>query len=232
MPISFVCATCGKSANLAEKFAGKKVKCKCGTVGLVPQPVADDDDLLNMDLGAVQYQAVAPPKPKATSQAAGKSGTRKLTKRQREDKALAEKLGQDWKDGPKSEYHQVDDDDKWWVFEAWDVISSGPTQAFYGYLLGSVMLIAGLQMLIWFVDWSADTGASGRAGRRLLSLPIFFLAFGSFTSIAGAIMFVRGMLDKKKRQELSKSSIGLMVGTSIVMLFVTIGSIIWLIVSR
>ena len=85
-----------KVGKSPEKFGGKKVKCKCGTVGLVPQPVSADDDLLNMDLGEIQYQAVAPAKPKSKpgQNKSGKknSGKKRLTKRQREDKSLAESL--------------------------------------------------------------------------------------------------------------------------------------------
>ena len=61
-----------KVGKSPEKFGGKKVKCKCGTVGLVPQPVSADYDLLNMDLGEIQYQAVAPAKPKSQA-VAGKN---------------------------------------------------------------------------------------------------------------------------------------------------------------
>ena len=198
-----------------------------------PQPVSADDDLLNMDLGEIQYQAVAPAKPKSQPVAgqnkSGKknSGKKRLTKRQREDKALAEKLGEDWNDGPKSEYRQVNDESRGWMFDLWDVIATGPVQAFYRFILGSVMLVLGLQMLIWF--GIGDDGISAPGGRFLMRLPMFFAIFGAFASVGGLVMFIRGLCNKEKRDELTTSSMGLMIGTAAVMLVVTIGIIIWLV---
>lgn len=37
MPIQFTCAACGKTASLPDSAAGKRVKCACGNVGVVPQ---------------------------------------------------------------------------------------------------------------------------------------------------------------------------------------------------
>ena len=190
-----------------------------------PAPQANDD-LLNMDLNSVQFEAVAPAanqKPQASKQ----TGTGPLTKRQREDKALAEKLGQDWKAGPKSEYVQVNDDEnKSWFWQAWGVIKSGPVPAFYGYLMGSVMVIFGLHMLIWF----SGEGELGLLKRRMMRVPAFFLTFGGFTSVAGLVMFFRGLCKPEMREDLTKTSVGLMIGVAATMLVVTLVSLIWLII--
>jgi len=224
MPISFLCAACGKSANVSEKFAGRKVKCKCGTVGMVPRPAPKPDaDLLDVDLDAVQFEAVAPAKiqrPQVSNQA------QPLTKRQREDKALAEKLGQDWKAGPKSEYVQVNDEEKGWFGGAWGVIKSGPVPAFYGYLMGSVMVIFGMHMLIWF----SEDSFSSPVGRRLRRIPMFFISFGGFTLCAGLVMFFKGLSKPEMREDLTKTSISMMIGVAVAMMVVTIASLIWLIV--
>jgi hypothetical protein len=56
MPISFQCPECAKPFNLGDELAGKKARCGCGLVMLVPQPAAPLQQ-------PVQQQPLAPQQP-------------------------------------------------------------------------------------------------------------------------------------------------------------------------
>lgn len=56
MPISFQCPECAKPFNVGDELAGKKARCGCGLVMLVPQPAAPLQK-------PVQQQPLAPQQP-------------------------------------------------------------------------------------------------------------------------------------------------------------------------
>ena len=68
MSIAFNCAACGKSYHVKEELAGKKAKCKCGNVFVVPNESTAEDDILGFkeEVAAHKPPPVRPPPAVAT----------------------------------------------------------------------------------------------------------------------------------------------------------------------
>ncbi len=200
MPIPFMCFSCGKSVNVPDNYAGKKIKCKCGAVDTVdavavPAPVA---------------------RPTGKSTGGGKNAGKRMSKKQREAQALEKTLGKDWKKKEKQEQTRIGGESQHWVFDALDVLRQGPVQAFWGFTLGCFMLCFGLHMNTWMPPI-----------RYVRRIPIFFVLFGGFTFVVGFVLLVMGLMNKEKRAEHSSATImGIIIGT-VVVLCVMAGFGVW-----
>ena len=191
MPIPFMCFSCGKSVTLPDKYAGKKIKCSCGEVETV--------DAVAVPAAASQAKA-------KTAQGAKPAG-KKLTKRQKEERALEQSLGKDWKKKSEKQQQRIGGESQHWVFDALDVLRQGPVQAFWGFVMGSIMLCLGVHMFTWIP----------RIG-FIRRLPIFFVLFGVFTCVVGFVLLIMGLTNKEKRSQHSTAVIaGIIAGTVLVM---------------
>ena len=73
MPISLQCPGCGKGYALADELAGKRVKCRCGTVMTVPAPAAPEREPGREDTDPTSSATEGPPRrPSRRDQGGGK----------------------------------------------------------------------------------------------------------------------------------------------------------------
>lgn len=200
MPIPFMCFSCGKSVNVPDSYAGKKIKCSCGAIEVVDAVAA----------------APAVKKTKKKSARGGQAAGKPLTKKQKEERALEKSLGKDWKKKSEQQQHRIGGESQHWAFDALDVLRQGPVQAFWGFVMGSIMLCMGIHMFTWMP----------RIG-MIKRLPQFFTLFGVFTCIAGFVLLVMGLVNKEKRSQHSNLVIGGIIAGTILVLCILAGTSVW-----
>lgn len=70
MSIAFKCKSCGKHGKVKDDLAGRKVKCKCGNVMVVPAPTNPTNDVEAINIlmatarpyeGDVRFRSISRP---------------------------------------------------------------------------------------------------------------------------------------------------------------------------
>lgn len=209
MTIPFHCIACGKSANVPDHFGGKNVKCKCGHVVAVASP--------EIDLNRVQFTAVQDPRQKA--QPAATHGQPKLSKKEREEKLLAEQLGEDWKN-PKPQYHQVAHEREHWMIEVWYAMQCSPLIAAAVFLGGIILICLGVLAFDSLAAQAEETQTFSRRRNRGFMLGPLLIGMGTLGACASLFVIIKGFgAPEMKDYPKSKSAlvIGIMVFAALLM---------------
>ncbi|MEM7783313.1 MAG: hypothetical protein AAF623_08170 [Planctomycetota bacterium] len=226
MAVAFFCDKCGKSGTLSDKFAGKKVKCKCGHIIQIENP--------EVDLNNIQYEVVTDQRQRTQPRS---KTIPKLSKKEREEKELAARLGEDWKN-PKPTYHQVGDDEgEDWPIRLFNAMLKSPMLALAVYAASLFVFALGVEMLEQrlappdedptevVAGWSPEDSGNVRIQRRR-NPAIYLIVMGALGGIASLGVMCASLGVPELRNFYSKGKITFMIVAAAVL---SVGFMAWVI---